>query len=308
MFWYVWFSWESGGWISCGSWPKFSLNGKLSKELDGLMENIIIIYLSQYMTQSHHILAWKVCCIHFFLLSIHFGSHFLCFLSLINHGAKAVAALFGWKALFLQALHGPEICVARHHHVLPRIEARRTSQAGDKGHEGDEGDEGDESTTQPMACSCICSHIWSYFQLYAQYANFMVVHTHQIHPYTLHRFTAQVAMSVRPLVNHIHQRVSFDRKDFGPPHICFPRWKVPELVGKVENMLPECQSLGKSAQKLWWKAIRNLSWNLSTPRIESMERTQSQILSVIEVHKHMFNMCDNMTLYVWTDAVTCLKN
>ena len=80
--------------------------------------------------------------------------------------------------------------------------------------------------------------------------NFMVVHTHQIHPYTLHRFTAQVAMSVWPLVNHIHKRVSFDRKDFGPPHMCFPRWKVPELVGKVENMLPECQSLGKSAQKL----------------------------------------------------------
>ena len=72
MFWYVWFSWESGGWISCGSWPKFSLNGKLSKELDELMENIIMIYLSQYITQSHHILAWKVCCIHFFILSIHF--------------------------------------------------------------------------------------------------------------------------------------------------------------------------------------------------------------------------------------------
>ena len=192
--------------------------------------------------------------------------HTFCFLSLISQGAKAVAALFGWKALFLQALHGPEICVARHHHVLPRIEARRTSQAGDKGHEGEEGDEGDESTTPPMACSCICSHIWSYFQLYAQYANFMVVHTHQIHPYTLHRFTAQVAMSVWPLVNHIHKRVSFDRKDFGPPHMCFPRWKVPELVGKVENMLPECQSLGKSAQKLWWKAIRNLSWSLSTPQ------------------------------------------
>lgn len=155
MFWYVWFSWESGGWISCGSWPKFSLNGKLSKELDGLMENIIIIYLSQYVTQSHHILAWKVCCIHFFILSIHFGSHFFCFLSLINHGAKAVAALFGWKALFLQALHGPEICVARHHHVLPRIEARRTSQAG-------EGHEGDDHSTNGMQL-----HMQSYMKLFS---------------------------------------------------------------------------------------------------------------------------------------------
>ena len=82
---------------------------------------IIISYYHNHITSSHERYDAYIS----FILSIHFGSHFH-FLSL-DHGAKAVTALFGWKALFLQASHGPEIRVARHHHVLPRIEARRTS-------------------------------------------------------------------------------------------------------------------------------------------------------------------------------------
>lgn len=45
-------------------------------------------------------------------------------------------------------------------------------------------------------------------------------------------------MPVRPVAADVHQRIGFDGEDFGSSNVRFPGWKVPELVGEVEDVLP----------------------------------------------------------------------
>ncbi len=273
MFWYVWLSCEEAE----AEFPA-------ARDQSSQSSNHHIT-----LSQSHHILAWKVWCIHFFhsfhTFWIPFSFPFPRPRSKSGNGVVRLEGSVPSSVAWPRDPCGP---------APPRPSTHRSTSYLGEG-------EGDESTTQ-LACSAV--------ELHALICSMhMRISCHKIHPYTLHRFGAQVAMSVWPLVNHIHQRVSFDRKNFWPPHMCFPRWKVPELVGKVENMLPECQTESwhvgsKSKQTLRWKAIETFLETFQFPnqlrKIESMERTQSsQILSVIEIYKHMvtFNTsCDNTTL------------
>mmetsp|Transcript_9572 Transcript_9572/g.19966 ORF Transcript_9572/g.19966 Transcript_9572/m.19966 type:complete len:210 (-) Transcript_9572:77-706(-) len=45
-------------------------------------------------------------------------------------------------------------------------------------------------------------------------------------------------MSIWSVSTRINQGIGFDCKDLGPSNMCFPGWEVPELVGKVEDVLP----------------------------------------------------------------------